>query len=105
MYTGQLVFSQVTDHLPMHTFRRCVQRYQGERHVKRFRCLDQYLSMAFAQPVFVNKDVRSIIQAAFGPYDRSACNSLGGFSHTSETGSQFRVVPDQRAGFRFFAAS
>ncbi len=49
MYTGQLVFSQVTDHLPMHTFRRCVQRYQGERYVKRFRCLDQYLSMAFAQ--------------------------------------------------------
>jgi hypothetical protein len=49
MYIGQLVFSQVTDHLPMHTFRRCVQRYQGERYVKRFRCLDQYLSMAFAQ--------------------------------------------------------
>jgi hypothetical protein len=24
-------FSQVTDHLPVHTFRRCVQRYQGER--------------------------------------------------------------------------
>ena len=46
MYSGQLVFSQVTAHLPMHTFRRCVQRYQGERYVKRFRCLDQYLSMA-----------------------------------------------------------
>ncbi|WP_445083854.1 DUF4372 domain-containing protein [Candidatus Vondammii sp. HM_W22] len=39
MYTGQLVFSQVTDHLLMHTFRRCVQRYRGERYVKRFRCL------------------------------------------------------------------
>jgi Domain of unknown function (DUF4372) len=26
-----------------------VQRYQGERYVQRFRCLDQYLSMAFAQ--------------------------------------------------------
>ena len=55
--------------------------------------------------VFVNKDVRSIIQAAFGSYDRSACNSFGGFSQTSETGSQFRVLPDQRAGLRFFAAS
>lgn len=49
MYTGQLVFSQVMEHLPVHTFRRCVARYQGERYVKRFGCLDQYLVMAFAQ--------------------------------------------------------
>ena len=35
MYTGQLVFSQVMAHLPLHTFRRCVARYQGERYVKR----------------------------------------------------------------------
>lgn len=49
MYTGQLVFSQLTDHLPMHTFRLCVQRYQGERYVKRLRCLDQSLGLAFAQ--------------------------------------------------------
>jgi len=49
MYAGRLIFSQLTDYLPMHTFRRCVQRYQGERYVKRFRCLDQYLVMAFAQ--------------------------------------------------------
>ena len=49
MYAGKLIFSQVMDHLPMHTFRRCVARYHGERYVKRFRCLDQYLVMAFAQ--------------------------------------------------------
>ena len=49
MYTGKLVFSQIMDHLPMHSFRRCVARYQGERYVKRFGCLDQYLVMAFAQ--------------------------------------------------------
>ncbi len=49
MHEGQLVFSQVTDHLPLHTFRRSVQRYQGERYVKQFRCLDQYLVMMFAQ--------------------------------------------------------
>ena len=49
MYAGKLVFSQVMDHLPMHAFRRCVSRYQGERYVKQFRCLDQYLVMAFAQ--------------------------------------------------------
>lgn len=49
MHEGKLVFSQLTDYLPLHTFRRCVQRYQGEQYVKKFRCLDQYLVMAFAQ--------------------------------------------------------
>ena len=49
MYAGQFVFSQVMEHLPMHTFRRCVQRYRGNRHVKSFTCLDQFLCMAFAQ--------------------------------------------------------
>ena len=49
MNLGQLVFSQITDHLPLHTFRRCVRRYHGERYVKQFSCLDQYLVMAFAQ--------------------------------------------------------
>ena len=49
MYTGKLVFSQVIDHLPMYTFRRSVQRYHGNYKVKSFTCLDQYLSMAFAQ--------------------------------------------------------
>ena len=65
MYTGQLVFSQVTDNLPMHTFRRCVQRYQGERYVKRFRCFDQYLSMAFAQLTYREslRDIEACLRA------------------------------------------
>ena len=49
MHTGKLVFSPVTDYLPLHTFHRCVQRYQGERYVKQFPRLDQYLIMAFSQ--------------------------------------------------------
>jgi len=49
MYVGKLIFSQLMDHLPLHTFRRYVARYQGERYVKQFSCLDQYLIMAFAQ--------------------------------------------------------
>ena len=49
MYTGRLIFSQVINHMPMHTFRQCVQRYRGNYHVKRFTCLDQFLCMAFAQ--------------------------------------------------------
>ena len=49
MYIGKLVFPQVMDFMPMHTFRRCVARYQGDYKVKKFSCLDQYLCMAFAQ--------------------------------------------------------
>ncbi|MES9854961.1 MAG: DUF4372 domain-containing protein [Candidatus Thiodiazotropha sp. L084R] len=26
----------------MHTLRRCIQRYNGNRHIKRFSCQDQY---------------------------------------------------------------
>lgn len=49
MYAGHFVFSQVMAHLPMHTFRRCVQRYRGHHKVKAFTCLDQFLCLAFAQ--------------------------------------------------------
>jgi hypothetical protein len=33
---GQFVFSQIMDHLPLTTFRRCVDRYDGERKIKSF---------------------------------------------------------------------
>ena len=49
MHTGKLVFAQLTDHLPLTTFRRCVARYGGEHKVKRFTCLEQLLCLAFAQ--------------------------------------------------------
>ena len=49
MYSGRIVFSQIMDSLPMRRFHTCVQRYQGNREVQRFSCLDQFLAMAFAQ--------------------------------------------------------
>ncbi len=33
MHTGKLVFAQLMDHLPLHTFRRCVEKYAG-RYVR-----------------------------------------------------------------------
>ena len=36
MYVGKLVFAQVMEHLPLHAFRRIVNRYAGERKVKSF---------------------------------------------------------------------
>jgi hypothetical protein len=49
MYTGKLVFAQAMAHLPLHSFRRCVRRYGGDYRARRFTCLDQFLTMAFAQ--------------------------------------------------------
>ncbi len=49
MYRGKLVFAQVMAHLPLHDFRHCVKRYGGDYRARRFSCLDQYLTMAFAQ--------------------------------------------------------
>lgn len=65
MYAGRLVFSQVIDHLPMHTFRRCVARYDGNRYKKTFSCLDQYLCMAFAQLTYREslRDIEACLRA------------------------------------------
>jgi hypothetical protein len=49
MNTGRTIFSQVMDFLPLQQFRKCVARYDGERKVQQFSCLDQLLCMAFAQ--------------------------------------------------------
>lgn len=49
MHSGQIVFSQVMDFLPMYEFNKCVKRYNGNYHVKSFSCCNQFLSMAFAQ--------------------------------------------------------
>ena len=52
MFTGKLVFAQLMDFLPLHTFRRCVARYPSSYPTKTFSHLDQYLCMAFAQLTF-----------------------------------------------------
>jgi hypothetical protein len=49
MNQGQTIFAQVMKFLPHSEFARCVRRYQGEKYVKNFTCMDQYLCMAFAQ--------------------------------------------------------
>ena len=65
MYAGKLVFAQVMQHLPLHTFRRCVSRYAGERKVKSFSCLDQFLCMAFAQLTYREslRDIEACLRA------------------------------------------
>ncbi len=49
MHQGMLVFAQVMAHLPLSTFRRCVAAHRGDHKEQEFSCLDQFLTMAFAQ--------------------------------------------------------
>jgi hypothetical protein len=65
MHTGRLVFAQVMDHLPWHTFRRCVARYNGEHKTTSFSCVDQYLCMVFAQLTYREslRDIEACLRA------------------------------------------
>lgn len=65
MYQGQLVFTQLMDHLPRHTFRRLVQRYRGDHRVRTFTCWHQFVCMAFAQLTFREslRDIEACLRA------------------------------------------
>jgi len=65
MYSGQLVFAQLMEHLPLHTFRRCVQRYPSKYPTKTFSHLDQFLCLAFAQLTYREslRDIETCLRA------------------------------------------
>lgn len=65
MYSDSLIFSQVMGHLPMHTFRRCVDRYRGHHKTKHFSCQDQFRCMAFAQLTYREslRDIEACLRA------------------------------------------
>ncbi len=74
MHQGLFVFSQLMQHLPWHTFRRLVRKYDGNRYVKCFSCSDQFLCMAFAQ--LTARDSLRDIEVSLGAH-RSKCYHLG----------------------------
>ena len=60
MNTGRTIFSQIMDHMPMHEFYRCVERYHGSYKVQHFSCWDHFLCMAFAQLTY-RESLRDIV--------------------------------------------
>ena len=60
MYSGRIVFAQLMGMLPMHEFRKCVRRYEGERRVRTFSCVDQCLCMPIAQLTY-RESLRDIV--------------------------------------------
>ena len=65
MNTGKTVFAQLLEHLPLHQFRRCVKRYDGNYKVQSFTCLDQYLCLFFAQLTY-RESLRDITTCLLG---------------------------------------
>jgi hypothetical protein len=65
MLSDQYVFTQLMTFLPKHEFRCCVQRYRGDRRVRNFSCLDQFLCMAFAQLTYRDslRDIETCLRA------------------------------------------
>ena len=74
MYAGKLVFAQVMEFAPWHTFRRLVAKYRGDFNVRSFSCLDQFLCMAFAQLTY-RESLRDI-EACLGSQPEK-CYHLG----------------------------
>ena len=65
MNSGRTIFAQLMDLLPLPEFRRCVERYQGDYKVQSFSCLDQFLSLAFAQMTYREslRDIETCLRA------------------------------------------
>jgi Domain of unknown function (DUF4372)/Transposase DDE domain len=65
MYAGKLVFAQVMEFAPWHTFRRLVAKYGGDFNVRRFSCLDQFLCLCFAQLTYREslRDIEACLRA------------------------------------------
>ncbi len=65
MYAGKLVFAQVMEFAPWHTFRRLVAKYGGDFNVRRFSCLDQFLCLSFAQLTYREslRDIEACLRA------------------------------------------
>jgi hypothetical protein len=65
MNSGRTVFSQIMAFLPLKQFHTCVNRYHGDRKVKSFSCLDQFLTLAFAQLTYREslRDIEACLRA------------------------------------------
>lgn len=65
MHAGKLVFAQLMEFAPWHTFRRLVHKYDGDFNVRTFSCLDLFLCMAFAQLTYREslRDIEACLRA------------------------------------------
>ncbi len=65
MHVGETLFAQVMDFLPWTTFRRIVDRYDGDRRAHKLFCTEQFRCMAFAQLTYREslRDIEACLSA------------------------------------------
>jgi hypothetical protein len=69
MNSGRSIFSQLIEHLPIHEFRKCADRYRGNHRTKSFSCWDQFLCLVFAQ-LSHRESLRAIVASLSGHRER-----------------------------------
>jgi hypothetical protein len=68
MQEGRSVFAQLMDHIPRYEFGKCVERYEGDKHVRKLSCYMQFLIMSFAQLTYREslRDIETCLKAIGG---------------------------------------
>jgi len=68
MQEGRSVFAQLMDHVPRYEFCKCVDRYQGDKHIRALSCYAQFQIMSFAQLTYREslRDIETCLRAIGG---------------------------------------
>lgn len=68
MQAGRTVFAQLMDHVPKYEFGKCVDRYEGDKHVRRLSCYAQLQILSFAQLTYREslRDIETCLKAIGG---------------------------------------
>lgn len=68
MQEGRSVFAQLMDYIPKYEFGKCVERYKGDKHIRKLSCYMQFLIMSFAQLTYREslRDIETCLKAIGG---------------------------------------
>ena len=68
MQEGRTIFAQLMDFVPKYEFAKCVERYQGDKHLRRLSCYAQFQIMCFAQLTWREslRDIETCLKAIGG---------------------------------------
>ena len=68
MQEGRSVFAQLMDHVPKYEFGKCVERYEGDKHIRKLSCYTQFQVMSFAQLTYREslRDIETCLKAIGG---------------------------------------
>jgi hypothetical protein len=68
MLEGRSVFAQVMDFVPKYEFEKCVERYEGDKHIRTLSCYTQFQIMSFAQLTYREslRDIETCLKAVGG---------------------------------------